>query len=467
MALTFLPTGGPLAPDTYTVTLRSAADGLRDTAGGLLDGDGDGTPGGHYIATFTVAASAARVVSVPDFARGPGQPVDLPATGAGLPIRLDDGAGVTSARLVLAYDPSLLVITAAAVGSALPSGADGRPRPVHARAGRPDADQPDPAGRRPRRPGPADGARARGRPVCGRAGASSCARWRSTAGRSRRSGDAGVHLVAYFGDATGNGSYSAADATRISRIAVGLDGGLAAYPRVDPVILADITGNGALERGRRDAGLAARGGPDAGRRSRRCRGAPAADGPRRPAVVPEPGKARVRRSGRSRRGAEPARLDAGADDLADTSASVHQGSPIGGESPAGRPTPASRGRRPGRVSARRWRPAGLISSSLSVPTQPRPRLRSLHAGRPPRVVGPGGTQAARRLGVSRWAFHRCGPGTGPGRCSSRPRRSASVGGSPLVVLPIPGSGPIPARPAAWTWPVVGPASGRRLLGSSC
>ena len=73
-------------------------------------------------------------------------------------------------------------------------------------------------------------------------------------------GDAGVHLVAYFGDATGNRSYSAADATRISRIAVGLDGGLAAYPRVDPVILADITGNGALERGRRDAGPAARGG---------------------------------------------------------------------------------------------------------------------------------------------------------------------------------------------------------------
>ena len=121
-SFTFLPTGGLLAPGTYTVTLRSAVDGIRDTAGGLLDGDEDGTPGGHYIATFTVAATAVRVVSIPDFARGPGQPVDLPANGAGLPIRLDDGAGVTSARLVLAYDPRLLVITAAAVGSGLPNG---------------------------------------------------------------------------------------------------------------------------------------------------------------------------------------------------------------------------------------------------------------------------------------------------------------------------------------------------------
>ena len=122
-SVTFLKTGGPLVADTYTLTLRSAADGFRDASGGLLDGDGDGIAGGDHVLTFVVAASADRMLSVPDFARGPGQPVDLPATGAGLPIRLDDGAGVTSARLVLAYDPRLLVITSAVVGSGLPNGA--------------------------------------------------------------------------------------------------------------------------------------------------------------------------------------------------------------------------------------------------------------------------------------------------------------------------------------------------------
>ncbi len=42
--LTFVATGGVLAPDTYVATLRSASDAIVDAAlGELLDGDGDGT----------------------------------------------------------------------------------------------------------------------------------------------------------------------------------------------------------------------------------------------------------------------------------------------------------------------------------------------------------------------------------------------------------------------------------------
>ena len=85
-SITFVKTGGILAPDTYTVTLRSAANGFQDTSGGLLDGNGDGTTGDNYTTTFTVAPSSARVVAIPDFARGPGQPVNVPATGTGLPL---------------------------------------------------------------------------------------------------------------------------------------------------------------------------------------------------------------------------------------------------------------------------------------------------------------------------------------------------------------------------------------------
>lgn len=69
--LTFIKTGRPLEADTYTVTLRSAADGIVGKAlGELLDGDGDGVAGGDFVQTFTVAASQPLVVSLPTLRAG-------------------------------------------------------------------------------------------------------------------------------------------------------------------------------------------------------------------------------------------------------------------------------------------------------------------------------------------------------------------------------------------------------------
>jgi hypothetical protein len=56
-------------------------------------------------------------------------------------------------------------------------------------------------------------------------------------------GDA-VHLVAYVGDADGNGAYSSGDAVLITRVLVSTDTGFAAYPLVDPTIVADTDGSG-------------------------------------------------------------------------------------------------------------------------------------------------------------------------------------------------------------------------------
>jgi hypothetical protein len=54
----------------------------------------------------------------------------------------------------------------------------------------------------------------------------------------------GLHLVAYVGDADGNGGYSANDAVLITRALLSTDSGFTAYPLVDPVIIADTDGAG-------------------------------------------------------------------------------------------------------------------------------------------------------------------------------------------------------------------------------
>ncbi len=75
-----MKTGSSLAAETYTLTLRSAADGFKDVDGVQLDGNQDGAAGCNYVQTFNVTASGA-LLSIPDIARGPGQPVDQPASG--------------------------------------------------------------------------------------------------------------------------------------------------------------------------------------------------------------------------------------------------------------------------------------------------------------------------------------------------------------------------------------------------
>ena len=79
-ALTFIKTGssalmgaagaGTLAPDTYTLTLRSSATGFVDLGGNPLRDIGGGNAG-DFVSTFTVDAAESNAVtlSVPDFAR--------------------------------------------------------------------------------------------------------------------------------------------------------------------------------------------------------------------------------------------------------------------------------------------------------------------------------------------------------------------------------------------------------------
>ena len=111
----FVKTGGLLAADTYTVTLRSgAANGfVALVGGGQLDGNADGTAGDNYSNTVTVTAPVLGTITVGvgDFVRGAGQAVNLPAnTTNGIPITLSTGVNVAGASFTLHYNPALLTI---------------------------------------------------------------------------------------------------------------------------------------------------------------------------------------------------------------------------------------------------------------------------------------------------------------------------------------------------------------------
>ena len=236
---TFIATGGVLAAGTYTVTLAARADGWTDGNGVVLDGDADGAAGGDYTTTFTIEPTAARVVSLPDFARGPGQAVDMPA---GLPLSISDAAGVTGISFEIAYDPTLLSITDAALAAGLAgwsiTAADfTAPGTVVLSAAGPalsagamqlfslTASVPAAAD-----DGTVQGIELRNVQINGGAVAALA--------------DVAVHAVTHFGDTTGNGDYSGADASLIARVAAELDGGFDAHPLIDPRIIADITGDG-------------------------------------------------------------------------------------------------------------------------------------------------------------------------------------------------------------------------------
>src|SRR5262249_26852219 len=119
--LTFVKTGGILAADTYHVTLVSGATAFHDTSGSLLDGEPNGVPGGNYLNTFVVPASANRVVSIKDFARGPGQTVDdFPATSSKLAATIDNANSVVSVDFHFLYDTALLSAGTATIAPGLP-----------------------------------------------------------------------------------------------------------------------------------------------------------------------------------------------------------------------------------------------------------------------------------------------------------------------------------------------------------
>jgi hypothetical protein len=242
---TFIKTGGPLPPGNYSVTLRSATNGFKDTDGHPLDGDGDGVEGGDFVTTVTVLATTNRVLTLPDFARGPGQPVNIPATNSGIPVVLSDGAGVVAVQFEVDYDPTLIQMQRVSLDDAMPSG--------WSAAG----DTPQPGTLSVRLFGITSLPPGSVTVVRIEAVVPETATYRRAEVLHLRNvllnnwpiiaeSDSAVHVVAYFGDTSGDRCYSSFDAALAAQLSVGLGSGFLAYPCLDPVLVGDVAGEGVV-----------------------------------------------------------------------------------------------------------------------------------------------------------------------------------------------------------------------------
>ena len=241
--LRFVKTGGPLLPATYTLTLESRADGIVNVTGQPLDGDGDGSPGGDYVTQFTVPPTPRRTLQIPDLVRGPRQQVDFHASG-GIPVSIDDAEGVTDFSLTFLYDPAVLHVSG------------GGPAPDLPLAWQVVVDTSVPGSAAITAHGPALAAGPLDLVVLaadvpsaapyGKSRVLSLSGVSLNGGLLAAQGDEAMFSTTYFGDVTGNGTYSGLDAAYIARISVGLDNGFSAFLLTDPRVIADVTGNDEL-----------------------------------------------------------------------------------------------------------------------------------------------------------------------------------------------------------------------------
>ncbi len=242
--LRFVRTGGVLAAGSYSVRLASGAQAFVDSNGGQLDGNRDGTRGDAYTARFDVAGGGA-VLTVADVARGPGQPVNIPATGGGLPIMLANAAGATRIAFTLRYDAALIGFVGASNGAGLPAGSTLSVDLATAGEVRVLITTGAPLGA------------AAVELVRLQAGVPSAAAYGARQlldlgdivinnGAIAARDDDGVHVVAYLGDGSGDRAYSMLDVTRLQRVITRADSGFGAFPLVDPVLLGDINASGNL-----------------------------------------------------------------------------------------------------------------------------------------------------------------------------------------------------------------------------
>jgi hypothetical protein len=160
-------------------------------------------------------------------------------------VYVDDGSGITQASFDVVYDPSKLTISGAALGEAAPADWS-----ISVETSVPGRAHVEMSGSTPLGEGRVALARLTAAvPVTAAyrgAAAIVPANVTLNGGSIAAAGAEGTQVVAYVGDASGDGTYSALDAALISRVVVGLDSGYDGLTAYDPLIVGDVTGDGTL-----------------------------------------------------------------------------------------------------------------------------------------------------------------------------------------------------------------------------
>lgn len=236
--LTFVQTEGILTPDDYRLTLVSNNDGLVSTDGGILDGDRDGNDGGNFTTQFTVSPSDRRILSVDDFSRQLGT-----NSNSNVQVSLDDGSGVTQVEFTLTYNPDILDITDAIAN---PDGWQVTSKNLNT----PGQATISLTGTTPLPSGGVDLVSLQTAiPTAATYGTYNLLEFEAIAlnqGAISVIGNDGIHLNLLEGDADGDGISTNSDAALISRVAVGIDDSFAGFDLLDPLVIADVNGDGVV-----------------------------------------------------------------------------------------------------------------------------------------------------------------------------------------------------------------------------
>ncbi|MCE4555223.1 Ig-like domain-containing protein, partial [Roseateles cellulosilyticus] len=237
--LRYVVTNGVLPAGSYSLTLKSGVTGFTALADGQpLDGNADGTTGDDFTAGFTVAAASSPVIGVGNLVAAAG------SSNQALSLQISQAAGARSVYFQLVYDPGALHVDAVNLAVGAPAGSVmtvdtsvagrlgvqltlGSALPDAALRALVDLRTSVPAGVM--------------------AGSSRLLRLQDLLvdGQPARA-DLGVQLVAVAGDATGNGKVETSDVALIQRVAAKSDTGFAAFPLVDPLLVADLNRDGRI-----------------------------------------------------------------------------------------------------------------------------------------------------------------------------------------------------------------------------
>ncbi|MDJ0689630.1 MAG: FKBP-type peptidyl-prolyl cis-trans isomerase [Xenococcaceae cyanobacterium MO_188.B32] len=243
---TFVKTGDPLAPGTYSVTLESREDGIVDLGGQILDGDNNGQAGGNYTTEFTVPNNEAKVLSISDLVLAPGEFIPVSATEErDLSISIDDGTGINQVKFEVEYDTSVLTLNNFQLAENLPEDWQ-----LQTNLTTPGIAELILSGSTSLTTGKQNLISIEAEvPKTATYGTNQTLQLKNIQlnnGSLAGIGDTAIHQVAMQGDTSGDRTLSNFDAHLISLASTGLISSFSAYPHLDPIIMGDLNEDGQL-----------------------------------------------------------------------------------------------------------------------------------------------------------------------------------------------------------------------------